>query len=177
MQRLTVSGSTELIASCVSALHVFALSTDCGDDRRVCKILVVGFWRIWIIAACANIIYVEIGFLGQCALNALVADLIGIFAIRVGARTAAGLQCWDALVVQYTEIMLAPGVVNYLPVVILVTKVNVCALLNEIIEQAVVDAESYKFDLLARDGARSYCRVLLVKIVGKFRSVIFQSIS
>lgn len=73
--------------------------------------------------------------------------------------------------------MLAPGVVNYLPVIILVTKVNVCALLNEIIEQAVVDAESYKFDLLARHRARSYCRVLLVKIVGKFRSVIFQSIS
>lgn len=91
MQRLTVSGPTELIASCIRALLVFALSTDCGDDGRVCEILVVGFWRVRIIAGCANIIDVEIGFLSQCALNTLVTDVIGIYAIRVGARTAAGL--------------------------------------------------------------------------------------
>lgn len=177
MQRLTVSGSTELIARCISALLVCALSTDCGDDRRVCEILVVGFWRIGVIAACANIIDVKIGFLGQRALNALVAGVIGSHTIRIGARTAASLQCWNALVVQHIEIILTLGGVNYLPVVIFVTKVNVRALLKEIIEQAVIDAESYKADLLASDRARRYCRVLLIKVVGKCRPIIFRSIS
>lgn len=176
-RRRTISSFTELVARRIGALLVFALRTDCGDDGRGGEILVVGFRRIGVLAARANIVDVEIGLVGQCALNALVADFIGVQAIGVGAGAAAGLERWDALVVQHVEIILTPGVVNDLPVVVFVAIFNVRPLLDERIEQAVVDAESDKSDILPRDRARPYCHVLLVKIVGKCRSVIFQSIS
>ena len=103
----TVSGSAESTSSGVGALCVGALSPDCGDDGRIREILVVGFGGVGIVAAGPNVVDVEIGFFGQRPLDASVADVVGVYTIRIGIRAAASLQGREALVVQDVEISLA----------------------------------------------------------------------
>lgn len=140
--KFTVSRSTESIAWGIGALLIFTLSANRSDDGRIGQVLVVDFGRIGIVATGADVVDVEIGFVGQGPFDTSVADVVGVDAIGVGAGAAAGLQGWKALVVQDIEISLAGRGVDYVSIIVFVEEINVGLFLHDGIEKAVVDPES-----------------------------------
>lgn len=172
-RELTVAGVGEFLVGRVGAFLVGALGADLGGHGGGLQVGDVGFRGAGVGARGADVVDVEVGGLGEGALDAVVAGVVGRDAGGVGAgRGGAGLQRRHALLVVGGEVGGALGGADERPVGVGVGVVDVGFVLEDRVEPAVVDAEGDERDGLAGEGAGVDGGVLLLEVVREFRAVV-----
>lgn len=168
----TVTGFAEFVVRCTWTLRVSALCSDGLGDRGICQIAVVGGGWVWILTGLANVVDVKVGDLTQGPLDVVVAYVLRVRAGGIRTATCAILKGRYTRLSVCVEvgIMLRGGDQRVVGVAVAV--VDVCFVLEDGVEPAVVDAQRDQVNVLALDFACSDGSVLLFEIVRKLWAIV-----